>query len=69
MQNLFAGLNPNIEYRNSKQSRILKIQMTERIPTWVTFISSFVLVIGTFVFKICFEFRVLDFEFTGYSEA
>jgi hypothetical protein len=50
--------NPKSEARNPKQYPMTQIQMTETKGCWV-----FVLNIGAFVFRICFEFRISTFEF------
>ena len=56
------------EYRISKSETIsnTKIQMTETMsPIWLIYHNGFVLIIGTFEIRICFELRALDFEFAG----
>jgi hypothetical protein len=59
--------NPNIEFRNPKQIRITKIQMTKIEHQIIRLIESndFVSVIKTFEFRICLEFRASDFEFNA----
>jgi len=60
---LSGELNSNIEIRNSKQTRITKIQMSQTGKKSERLGLSVVLVIGTFEFRIYFGFRYSDFGF------
>jgi hypothetical protein len=62
-----AFSNPKLEARSTKQYPMSQIRINQTIIP-ITH-GCLVLVIGTFEFRICFEFRYSDFEFPAAARA